>query len=201
MDKIKVGIAGFGWFGKKHFKVWRDIDFVEVVAIANKNIDRVIKEKPLQEEFHIESENLELELEGVSLYSSIEELLTHEDVDVIDIVVDEENHYFVAKTALEYNKHVIIKKPFVTKYEHALDLVNTATQNGLKIFVGHILRFDRRNQYIKEYIEKGNLGEIRYLSFKRNFQPTAHLVYSRTHPFFSAMIHDIDLALWFTQKR
>ncbi len=201
MDKIKVGIVGFGWFGKKHFKVWRDIDSVEVVAIADKNINRVIKEKPLQEKFHIESETLELELKGIPLYTSIEELLQHEDVDVIDVVVDEENHYSVAKTALEYNKHIIVEKPFVTKYNHALELVNTATQKGLKIFVGHILRFDKRNQYIKDYIRKGYLGEIRYLSFKRNFQPTAHLVYGRSHPFFSAMIHDIDLALWFTQKK
>jgi predicted dehydrogenase len=55
--------------------------------------------------------------------------------------------------------------------------------------------------YIKDFIKKGKLGNIRYLSFKRNFQSTAHLVYGRTHPFFSAMIHDIDLALWFTGKK
>jgi len=202
MDRVKIGLVGFGWFGKKHFAVWNDIDFVEVVAIADKNIDNVIKmNKVLQEKFHTETGDLKLKLEGISFYKSLNELLAHEDVDVIDVVVDEENHYSVVKTALEHDKDVIVEKPFVTKLVHAEKLVKMASQNGKNIYVGHILRFDVRNRYIKDYIEKGRLGDVRYLSFKRNFQPLAHEVYGRTHPIFSAMIHDIDLALWFTGRK
>ncbi|MHA1268181.1 MAG: Gfo/Idh/MocA family protein [Candidatus Helarchaeota archaeon] len=202
MKRLKIGIVGFGWFGKKHYAVWKDLEFVEVVAIADKNIENVAKmDKSLQEKFHVESSDLKIAIENIPLYKSVEELLTNEEVDAIDIVVDEKNHYSVAKTALEYGKHIIVEKPFVTKLQHALDLTSIAKREKKKIFVGHILRFDRRNRYIKDYIEAGKLGDIRYLSFKRNFQSVAHKVYGRTHPFFSAMIHDIDLALWFTGKK
>jgi UDP-N-acetylglucosamine 3-dehydrogenase len=202
VDKLKIGIVGFGWFGKKHFKVLQNIGYVEIAGIADKNIENIIKsiEKSPQSEFHVEEE-FKINLGDIPLYKSVEELISRENVNAIDVVVDEDNHYHVTKYALEHKKDIIVEKPFVTQYKHAIELREIANKNQCKIFVGHILRFDRRIRYIKDLINKGEIGEIRYISFKRNFQSKAHLVYGRANPFFSAMIHDIDLALWFTGKK
>jgi len=135
LRELKMGIVGFGWFGKKHYSIWSDLDFVKVIAIADKNIKEVIKtNENLQEKFHIETSGLGMDLENISLYKSVEEMLANEDLDVVDIVVDEKAHYSVAKTALEYGAHVIIEKPFVTKLSHALELREISQREGKKIF-------------------------------------------------------------------
>jgi UDP-N-acetylglucosamine 3-dehydrogenase len=202
LDKLKVGIVGFGWFGKKHFQVLQNINSVEVVGIADRRIEEILRNyKTPQSEFHVGEEQTQLDLNKVAFYKSIKDLIKHEDVDVVDIVTDENNHYPVAKYALKYSKDIIVEKPFVTCYKHAIELKELANKNGSKIFVGHILRFDKRIRYINELINKGKIGKIRYISFKRNFQSRAHLVYGRVNPFFSAMIHDIDLALLFLRKK
>ena len=157
------------------------------------------KEKSAQSDFHTDDE--ESFAIHFPTYCSVEELLENEHVDVLDIVVDEKNHYPVAKYALENGLHIIVEKPFVTEYKHALDLVDIARKRNSKLFVGHILRFDRRMQYIKDKISCGDIGKVRYLSCKRNFQSIAHSVYGRVNPFYSAMVHDIDLCLWFTKRK
>lgn len=203
MDKLKVGLVGFGWFGRKHFNVLMNIPYVEVTAIADIRIKDILSR--YGKSFQYSSYNQDVDelygLENVNFYNSVEELIAHENIDVIDIVTDEENHYPVAKYALEKGKDIIVEKPLTTRYEHALKLKEIARKNDCKIYVGHILRFDPRMRFIKYIISKGKIGDIRYISFKRNFSRDAFLVYGRTHPFLSAMIHDIDLALWFTGKK
>ena len=201
MDKLRVGMAGFGWFGRKHLSAWNEINNAEVVGVADVNIAAITKskEKSKQSEFHAADEEY-FEI-NFPTYKTVEELIKNEKLDVLDIVVDEKNHFQVAKYALMNNVNIIVEKPFVIEYKHAMELGKLAKSKNLDIYVGHVLRFDKRAQYIKSQIEKGDLGEIRYLSFKRNFQPSAHLVYGRINPFYGAMVHDIDLALWFTKKR
>ena len=132
---------------------------------------------------------------------SLSEMLENADIDLLDIVVDEAAHFTVAKEALERGLDVIVEKPFVLNYSHALELKRLAEQKNANIFVGHILRFDSRMKYLKDQIDSGAIGNIRYMSFKRNFQPSAHNVYGRVNPFYSGMIHDIDLSIWFLKHK
>ena len=198
---LKIAIIGFGWFGKKHFEVWNELEGVEVVAICDINIHNAINSKSVQSNFHTNDHNKKINLSHINIYSDINELIEKETFDVLDIVVDEEQHYPIAKIALNHNKNIIVEKPFVTQYKHAVELQEIAKKNNLRIFVCNILRFDLRMRYIKERIINNELGELKYLSFKRNFQPIGHSVYGRIHPFFASMIHDIDLAIWFTSLK
>lgn len=37
MEKLKICIVGFGWFGKMHYSVYKDMNNVEVIGVCDAN--------------------------------------------------------------------------------------------------------------------------------------------------------------------
>lgn len=201
MTPLRIGLVGFGWFGRKHYAAWRHVPNVKVVAVADRNLAAILAEptSASQTSFHTaDQDSYDMDVAG---YATLQEMLCAEKLDLIDVVVDEANHYAVAKEALQAGLSVIVEKPFVTRYDDACELASVALAKRLHVYAGHLLRFDNRILMIQDMITKGEIGDIKYMSFKRNFQAKAHSVYGRTHPFFSALVHDIDLSLLFAKQK
>ena len=201
MNKLNIAVIGAGWFGRKHCSVWQGIPGARLLAVCDPLVNEIFyKEDAAQASFHVnDKDNFDPSL--VKKYTDIKELLRNEEIDVVDICVPEEAHAEVALYALEQEKHIIVEKPFTTSYETAKKIVAMAQTKNRHVYVGNILRFDRRNRMIREKVTGKAAGELCFMSFKRNFQKQAHKIYGRTHPFFSALVHDIDLALWFSGKK
>lgn len=203
--KIKVAIVGFGWFGKQHFKVYRDMREVEIVSICDLAIDQLSGgsgKKSLQDEFHKDvNKKDEIQLTGISLYDNIDDMLDKEEIDVVDITAIESEHYILAKKALLKGKNIIIEKPMTIKYADAKELYDIARNNNRFIYVGNVLRFDRRYNALSDIIEKHGQNDIRHLSLERNFQSKSHYVYGRVNPVYSSCVHDIDLTLWLSKNK
>lgn len=199
--KLKVAIVGFGWFGKQHFKVYENLSNVEVVAICDINVNNIDKEKSLQDEFHkdVAKEDV-FDFQNIKIYNDITELLLNENIDLIDVVSIESEHYNLAKRALLSGKNIIIEKPMTISYSDAKELYDIAIENKLVFYVGNILRFDDRYRALNDLIKEKNKDDIRHLSLERNFQSKSHYVYGRVNPAYSACIHDIDLTLWLSKS-
>lgn len=198
MRKLRVAVIGLGWFGRKHVSTWQSMKDVKIVGAADITYETSHSGAPsAQAKFHA------ADVEGAELsfpvYRTLEELLRHcKDVDVVDVVVNEKNHYAVASSALNSGKSVIIEKPVVLSPSHARRLRDLAREKRLHVYPGHLLRFDQRARFVKDGMDQ--MGQVRYMSFRRNFQPQSHDVYGRETPFFTALVHDVDLALWLTQN-
>lgn len=191
-DSLRVVIAGYGWFGKLHHQVWRRIPEVTVVAVIDPNTPCFQQERSAQDDFH---ETVDAGRDGVDVlprFDSLAEALQNIEFDFLDIVAPEELHYELALAAVRSGKFVFIEKPFSTSAEHSRELLDAARQG--QIFVGHILRFDRRFRAVKLHMDKGD--RLITASLARDFQRSALNVYGRTHPVFAASTHDIDLAVW-----
>ena len=68
--------------------------------------------------------------------------------------------------------------------------------------VAHLLRFDARFAAAKRAIADGELGEILGMSFRRNSAVTGERHYGRfADVHVHVMVHDIDLAQWYTGSR
>jgi NDP-hexose-3-ketoreductase len=72
-------------------------------------------------------------LKARNFYSNYETALIDSDAEIVYISVRNHEHAHLAKKALSYNKHVIVDKPSVTKFEDAEEIVRIANEKNLCI--------------------------------------------------------------------
>jgi predicted dehydrogenase len=73
----------------------------------------------------------------------------------------------MAKASLLAGKHTFIEKPMASSVEQCEELVDIAKKNGLILMTGHTFLYSPVVRKIKEIIDKGDIGEIRYISARR----------------------------------
>lgn len=200
MNKLRVGQVGMGWFGNIHLNVWSQLENVELVAVCDKDPISLSQqfENKNQDSFHKDTSqqnNLVTLPKHVQRYKNLDAMLQESDLDVLDVVVTESEHYNVVKKGLESGLDVIVEKPFVLTSQESSHLLSLARKSDSNIYVGQIIRFDPRYVALYENLQT-NSKQIYHLSLQRNFQSSAHSVYGNVNPFFGACIHDIDLAIW-----
>lgn len=198
--RARVGQVGFGWFGRIHAETWLSLPGAELVALCDSDPGRLQGggSADAQSDFHVESsESMTAIPASVHRYTDLDAMLAS-GIDVLDVVVDEAAHAEVVRRGLEAGVHVIVEKPAALSAAEVADLIALADARGVHLYAGHLLRFDTRNAVLGERVVGATL---RHLSMQRNFQKSAHQVYGRVHPVFGAMVHDIDLALWYTGRR
>ncbi|NTG78149.1 Gfo/Idh/MocA family oxidoreductase [Agrobacterium rhizogenes] len=198
MKTIRVGIAGYGWFGRIHAETWRSLPNVELVAICDTDASAHSSNSiRAQDAFHVGTRNstVSKELMPCKAFTDVRTMIAESSLDLLDVVVPEAAHFEVAKAGLEAGLDVFVEKPFVTTKTESAALLQLGNMHNANIHVGHILRFDSRYRALIQKLKDGR-RDILSMSLSRNFQESAHSIYGRTHPFFSACIHDIDVALW-----
>jgi predicted dehydrogenase len=203
-DKSRLAVVGLGWFGQKHLEVWRQIETVDIVGVCDNDpaVLSEIEKTRLQDAFHQEvgGHKNKNPLAGIPRFNSVAGMLEEVNPDILDIVTPEKHHFQIACEGIEKNCDVIVEKPFVLNFQDAEQLVQKAREQGVKLYVGHILRFDARYRALASMLAGSNSGDLRHISLDRNFQASGHDVYGRTHPAFAACIHDIDLAIWLSKQ-
>ncbi|WP_067473423.1 Gfo/Idh/MocA family protein [Nocardia amamiensis] len=197
---VRVGLVGLGWFGRVHAETWLGLAGVDLVAVCDRDSERLkpARGRDAQSAFHVETAHPPFALpDAVVRTTEITDLLSM-DLDVVDVVVPESAHADVVRQALLAGLDVIVEKPLALTAAEVCQLLATAQLQRRNLYVGHILRFDVRNATTASMVESKML---RHMSFQRNFQTSAHDVYGRVHPALAAIVHDIDLAVWYAGQR
>jgi len=113
---IKVGIVGFGSWGKRHFQSWKKVPNTEVVGIYD---------PAYRQESH----------------SNLNELIQR--VDALDIVVPAQSLAQVGTQAVKAGKHFFLEKPVATNVVEAKRLAGLANSRPECLsMVGFIERFN-----------------------------------------------------------
>ena len=98
--------------------------------------------------------------ENIHVYSSFEDLLADESVDIVTIAVPNELHKPLSIAALEAGKHVISEKPVCLSCKELEDIIAASVRTG-KLFTTHQnRRWDADFLLMKQVYESGDLGEI-----------------------------------------
>lgn len=89
--------------------------------------------------------------------------------DIIGVVIatPPATHYPIAMEALKYDKHIFIEKPMTLKVEEAEEIVKVAKRKNLKVMVGHTFLYTAEVRKIKEIVDSGELGDIKYIHASR----------------------------------
>ena len=143
--QIKVGVVGCGYWGPNLIRNFRSISDCNLKMMCDLSEQRVA---------HLKS--LYPEVEGATDYHYM-----------LIIATSVKTHFPLAKASLSAGKHTFIEKPLAASTEECEELIDIAKRNGLVLMTGHTFLYSPAVRKIKEIVESGDIGEIRYISARR----------------------------------
>lgn len=180
---MRILQIGLGGFGKNHLRAWTQLGLGKDLYVAEIQREKALAECSI---YNIGPERVSAHYQDF-LPSA----------DVVDIVTATDTHYALCREALQAGKDVFVEKPMTLTSGEAGDLVKMVRSRKSILQVGYYYRFHPASQWIKERIQSGGLGRLRYLSgsfmgFKR-----ARTDVGVTH---TDGIHFLDLFNWFVSQ-
>ncbi len=196
----KVVILGFGFMGMTHAESILRNSEVDLVAIVDKN-PKAVEEKLLSTTGNFATGTIpQDQLTKIKRYSSLDDCLEFEELDAVLICVHTDLHYEMTKKVLLHGKHVFLEKPFCLDMRQAEELVALAREKERILMIGHVVRFMPPYQKLKEFVDNGQFGPLKFLSLSRySGVPAWGEWVERRSSFgstggalFDLLIHDID---------
>jgi predicted dehydrogenase len=151
--QLNVGVVGCGYWGPNLIRNFRALPDCRLKMMCDVSEERLA---------HLKS--LYPEVEASTDYSH---MLNGAGVDAVVIATNVRLHHPMAKASLMAGKHTFIEKPMAASSEQCEELVEIAKRKGLVLMVGHTFLYSPAVRKIKEVVEWGDLGEIRYISARR----------------------------------
>ncbi len=105
--------------------------------------------------------NLAHELLGrrPQIFSSLDDLLQHVQLDALAITTSPEFHASLGIAALEAGVHVLVEKPITLTIRQGRDLIAAARRHGRKLAVAENYRRDPINRLAKALLDAGTIGQ------------------------------------------
>jgi predicted dehydrogenase len=176
MDKLKIGLLGFGYWGKKIFQTLKKIPECEIAVVCDK------KAIPLDSKTLIFTDNyqdlLRMKLDGVI------------------IATPNESHFFLAFQFLSKGYNLFVEKPLATSFKEAEKLINLAEKRNLNLFTGHILLYHPLIATVKKILKNKKNIELK---IKRT-NKVSLFNKSQKEIIYDLLPHDIALLLYFFKK-
>ena len=94
-------------------------------------------------------------------------ILDNFDIKAVVISTPAEDHYKHTKKYLLAGKDVLVEKPLSLHVDEGRELIEIAEKEKRILMVGHILQYHSAITKLKEIIDFGDIGEIRYLYSSR----------------------------------
>jgi len=120
-------------------------------------------------------------------------ILEDPSIDAVVVATPIGTHYEIVRESLLAGKHVLCEKPLCKMSKQGQGLVELALANGRHLIVGHVFLYNPGIVKLKELIDAGDLGDLRYLSASRTnlgvFQSDANVAYDLCS-------HDISIFNW-----
>lgn len=104
---------------------------------------------------------------GTSAIADLQQVWTDPEVNAVIIATPARSHYELARDALLAGKHVFVEKPLATTVGEVDQLGVLAEERGLKVMVGHTFLYNSAVRFVKDLIDRGDLGELRYIYCQR----------------------------------
>jgi predicted dehydrogenase len=99
--------------------------------------------------------------------ADLEELLADDALDAVVVATDVPSHASLATRALAAGKHCFVEKPLAQSAEEAESVVEAARAAERVLMVGHLLEYHPGVEKLKELVDSGELGDIRYVYSNR----------------------------------
>ena len=147
MESLKFGIIGCSRIAKRSvIPAIIKSEFAELEIIGSRSLD---KAKEFANEFHCEK------------FGTYEDVISDDSVDVVYISTPIDTHAKWSNKATAAGKHVYVEKSSTYNLESAMEMVESAKKNNVRLMEGFMFRFHPQHQKVKELIKEGKIGEIK----------------------------------------
>ncbi|MBL1209286.1 MAG: Gfo/Idh/MocA family oxidoreductase [Geminocystis sp. GBBB08] len=170
---LKMGVIGVGNMGQHHTRVLSLLKDVELIGIADVNVERGLD---IASKYR------------VHFFENYLEMLPN--VDAVCIAAPTRLHHQVGLECLNAGVHVLIEKPIAASIAEAESLVNAAATTNCILQVGHIERFNPAFQELSKVLKTENLLALE----AHRMSPYSDRA-NDVSVVLDLMIHDLDLLL------
>jgi predicted dehydrogenase len=147
--KVRMGIAGVGAMGQGHVGAFMANPDSEVVAICDQSKEWV--------------EHCKNQWGTKYAFTDWHDLAACDEVDAVAVCFPTIFHDPVTIAALDAGKHVLCEKPMAMSTKKAQAMADAASRNNKILMVSYNQRFGNDIQFLKKYIEEGNMGEVYFV--------------------------------------
>jgi predicted dehydrogenase len=152
-EPLRVAVVGLGYWGPNLLRNLVELDDAEVVVVCD------LREEQL--------EHWGRRYPAVARTTSYMDVLSDDGVDAVVIATPVSTHFELAARALQFGKHTFVEKPLAGSSEEAAELMRLARRAGRVLMPGHTFLYSPPVVLVKELIDRGDLGEIYFVSSSR----------------------------------
>jgi predicted dehydrogenase len=150
---ISLGIIGVGRWGPNILRNFVSMEGVDVYMVCDTDSSRLLQIKKRFPQIKTATES--------------SEILENNKLDCIVISTPTSTHFTLAQKSLESGHHVFVEKPLASSTSECQQLIETAEKKNRILFVGHTFKYNAGIRAVKEYIDRGELGEIYLIDANR----------------------------------
>ncbi len=189
---VKVGLVGYGWWGKTIARQLANSSWLELSAVAevDANVRSAMSSDPV--------------LAGVAIFDSPEHLMAHSDLEAVILCTPHQQHAAQMLSAANAGLHIFCEKPLCLTLADAQRAVAQCQDKHLVLGIGHERRFEPEIIAMRQLIANGDLGEI--LQIEANFSQDKFFAlpkdnwrlsntYAPVGPLTATGIHLVDLSI------
>ena len=168
---INCGVAGVGYLGKHHARIYKSLEGCDLVGIYEPNDEAATS---ICEEYQC------------NRFDSLEELA--DACEVISVVCPTDKHAEVALPLMEKGCHLLVEKPLCVSVREAESMLEQAKEAETILQVGHIEHYNPVMDFLEEQVDCP-----KYLTVERlaPFQPRG----TEVGVVLDLMIHDIGIVM------
>ena len=179
MSVLRAGLLGVGMMGRHHARVLREIDGIDLVAIADPGGDP-----------HGVAGELDVLPDLDALISA--------GLDIAVVAVPTRFHEESAVKLAGAGIHTLVEKPIAHSVEAGQRMVTAFEEAGLVGAVGHVERFNPALQQLRRRLEAGDLGNVYQIATRRQGSFPSRIADVGVAKDLAS--HDIDLTAWVAQS-
>ncbi|TRC97085.1 Gfo/Idh/MocA family oxidoreductase [Mesorhizobium sp. WSM4303] len=185
MATLRGALIGCGFFAVNQMHGWRDIDGASIVAICDRDQERL---RIVGDQFGI-----------AKRYTDAAALFEGETLDFVDIATTAPSHRALVEMAARYRVPVICQKPFAPTLADAKAMVKACADAGVPLMVHENFRWQSPIQAVRAVLDSGEIGTPFFgrISFRSAYDVFSGQPYLATGKRFiieDLGIHSLDIA-------
>jgi len=140
---------------------------------------------------------------GISTYyTDYRDALASKEIDAVVVVTPTAYHRDIVVDAANAKKHVLCEKPMAMTETECVDMIEACRDNGIKLQLAFMRRFDESFRHAKERIDAGEIGNVVLVKSLTHGpstpRPWMYDIRKSNGPLAEVSSHDIDALHWYS---
>ncbi len=152
-EPVRVGVVGLGYWGPNLARNFDRLPEAELAWICDGSEQA--------------RERWATAFPGARATAELDDLLADDALDAVVVATDVPSHAALAERVLAAGKHCFVEKPLAISVADAERVVAAAERAERVLMVGHLLEYHPGVELLKQMVDGGELGDVRYVYSNR----------------------------------